>query len=221
VSPLLGAVSDKLVTPCGRRRPFIVLGQLCILLGLYYTWASRSYWELVAAFNVYAAGCTIAWVPWMTILPEIVTEEQRGLASGIQSMVISLTSVVGSGMGVLVGEAVLSLSLCYLVCIVLHATMLPLGWVSVGIRPGWCAPEVPPPPASRAKDRGRGALAACKGLAAGLCGFFSAFAESAAFAWLFAQTAIFAVGTVRSPPHCSIHPTPVQGPYDLRVAIAL
>lgn len=51
-----------------------------------------------------------------------------------------------SVMGVLVGESILSLPLCYAICIGLHASMLPIGWVSLGIRPGLCAPEKLPTP---------------------------------------------------------------------------
>ena len=41
--PLLGALSDKISTPCGRRRPFILIGQGFILLGIWGLWVARSH----------------------------------------------------------------------------------------------------------------------------------------------------------------------------------
>jgi MFS family permease len=196
-APVLGALSDKLQTPCGRRRPFIIVGQLSILAGIWCIWHSTSYILLNAAYQLYFVGCLLAWVPWMSILPDIVAEVQRGQAAAIQSLVIGATGVLGYTMGVLRGESILSLALCYIICFVLHALMIPIGWMSVAARPGYCALEKQraEPPAATA------AVAAAStvtnpGVCAALRDFVSPFWESPSFFWLFLNIMFFGIGNI-------------------------
>ena len=48
-----------------------------------------------AGMQVYFAGCLFSWVPWVSILPDLIVEEQRGRASGINSFVISFVGIIG------------------------------------------------------------------------------------------------------------------------------
>ena len=189
--PLLGALSDKISTPCGRRRPFILIGQGFILLGIYGLWLSDTYLVLLLAFQLYYTGCLFSWMPWVTILPELVCEEQRGQASAMNTFTISFLAIIGSVMGVLVGEAWLPLRWCYLICFALHAAMVPVGWVAMGTRPGWCSQEKPPP-APLASQPGQRKLSCCGTLRE----FFSPFYESSAFCWIFVQGAVCATGNI-------------------------
>lgn len=130
--------------------------------------------------------------PWMSILPELITQDQRGQASAISNVVTNLCCVVGAGMGVLVGERLLPLSLCYAICFGLHVAMLPVGWVSLGVRPGWCAPEKKPTTAPPAREDGGGG---CRPWATAQS-FLSAFGESSAFAYMFVNGAVWTMGSV-------------------------
>eukprot|EP01047_Picozoa_sp_COSAG01_P048074 COSAG01_NODE_4651_length_4848_cov_27.984839_1_plen_405_part_10 len=196
-APVLGALSDKLQTPCGRRRPFIIVGQLSILAGIWCIWHSTSYILLNAAYQLYFVGCLLAWVPWMSILPDIVAEVQRGQAAAIQSLVIGATGVLGYTMGVLRGESILSLALCYIICFVLHALMIPIGWMSVAARPGYCALEkqrAEPPAATTAVAAA--STVANPGVCAALRDFVSPFWESPSFFWLFLNIMFFGIGNI-------------------------
>ena len=193
--PLLGALSDKISTPCGRRRPFILIGQGFILLGIWGLWLSKTYLVLLLAFQLYYTGCLFSWMPWVTILPELVCEEQRGEASAMNTFTISFLAIIGSIMGILVGESWLPLRWCYLICFVLHAVMVPVGWVAMGTRPGLCSKEKPPPAARAASQAiAQRKLSCCNAL----CEFFSPFFESSAYCWIFVQGGVYATGSIFS-----------------------
>ena len=159
--PLIGTWSDKWPCPaktCGRRRPFVLFGQAAIVGGLFCMHLAPTIELLNCSYQLYFTGCLFSWIPFMTILPELVPPNQRGTASGIQSSVILLLGFIGNALGVLLGESLLSVALIYWICIALHAVMLPVGIVALAERPGCCEAEKPAPsepPRSYAELQGR------------------------------------------------------------------
>ena len=147
--PLLGTLSDKCTGTFGRRfgrrRPLIVVGCTLSTTGAVLLKLSDTYPATVVGFAVLIAGNVFSWVPYMTVLPEVVTPSQRGVAASFQMVVDSLSWASGSGLGVLLGEGLISVDRTYDLIILLNIIQLPIGIATMGDGPGWCAPELPPP----------------------------------------------------------------------------
>jgi MFS family permease len=147
--PLLGTLSDKCTGAFGRRfgrrRPFVVVGCVLSTTGAVLLKLSDSFPTVVVGFAVLIAGNVCSWVPYMTVLPEVVPPSQRGVAASFQMVVDSLSWASGSGLGVLLGEKLISVGQTYDLIIVLNILQLPIGIATMGEGPGWCSPELPPP----------------------------------------------------------------------------
>ena len=101
-NPLFGLLSDKTrgrFAVWGRRRPYILIGTLVNVGGLFWMAASRDIVSLAIAYILVQFSNNAATAPFHALLPDIVPEEQRGLASGV----MGLLSIVGSIGGVIVG----------------------------------------------------------------------------------------------------------------------
>jgi len=101
-NPLFGLLSDKTrgrLAVWGRRRPYILIGTLVNVGGLLWMAASRDIVSLASAYILVQFSNNAATAPFHALLPDVVPEEQRGLASGV----MGLLSIVGSIGGVIVG----------------------------------------------------------------------------------------------------------------------
>ncbi len=88
VAPVFGALSDRIVTPFGRRRPWIVLGTVMNLVGLiglaYFPRANdmSSLPLYIVAFLWVQFWNNVATAPYSALIPDVVPKDQRGSASG-------------------------------------------------------------------------------------------------------------------------------------------
>ena len=114
VQPLVGALSDKTVSPFGRRRPYLLGGALIAALALWIfpNSANISDWlqnitslhlpELTALFIaaimiwIIDACINIAQGPYRALVPDVVPEEQYSIANSYMSLAIGLGSVVAA-----------------------------------------------------------------------------------------------------------------------------
>jgi MFS family permease len=98
--PVAGAISDHTSTRWGRRHPFILGGTLADIPFLIGIALSGSYWLVVLFYVLLQTSSNTAHGPYQALLPDVVPEEQRGVASGyygIANMVGLLVGVVGVG----------------------------------------------------------------------------------------------------------------------------
>jgi len=115
VQPLIGAMSDKTVSPHGRRRPYLLAGALIASLALlifpnsgnvatilqntfnydFPAWTGL----LIAAIMIWVidACVNVAQGPYRALVPDVVPEEQHSLANSYISLAIGLGSVVAAG----------------------------------------------------------------------------------------------------------------------------
>lgn len=107
IAPLAGAISDRWVTPYGRRRPWIVVGTLMNIPGLFgLAYFARpggivSLPLYVAAFMWVEFWNNIATAPFSALIPDVVSAEQRGSASGWYGLMTLLGNFVGVLTGIL------------------------------------------------------------------------------------------------------------------------
>ena len=115
VQPLVGALSDKTVSPFGRRRPYLLGGALLASLALLIFPNSGGIAEALANFTglhlpavtglliaaimiwVIDACVNVAQGPYRALIPDVVPEEQYSIANSYISLAIGLGSVVAAG----------------------------------------------------------------------------------------------------------------------------
>jgi Na+/melibiose symporter-like transporter len=86
IQPLAGALSDRTCSRWGRRRPWILAGTLFDLVFLAGMALAAGFWGLAAAYVLLQITSNAAHGPAQGLIPDLVPEEQRGLASGIKNL---------------------------------------------------------------------------------------------------------------------------------------
>jgi Na+/melibiose symporter-like transporter len=107
VAPLFGAISDRVVTRFGRRRPWIVIGALMNIPGLLGLAAFARQGGMISlplyigAFIWVEFWNNVATAPFAALIPDIVAHEQRGSASGWLGLMTMLGNFVGGVTGII------------------------------------------------------------------------------------------------------------------------
>ena len=128
VPPLVGAFSDRLTTPWGRRRPLVVVGILLSLVGIFLMWTAHSYTQLLAGHLVTQIFLNGSAAAYYAIIPDVVPEQEFGKASGFLAVMTLGGGLVGFAMtGVLAGLHAVLLSYP-LMAAVLTLSVLPVLW---------------------------------------------------------------------------------------------
>ncbi len=102
VAPVFGALSDRIVTRFGRRRPWIVIGTLMNILGLfglaYFPRANdmSSLPLYIFAFMWVEFWNNVATAPYSALIPDVVPKDQRGSASGWYGLMNIFGTFVGA-----------------------------------------------------------------------------------------------------------------------------
>ena len=99
--PVVGGISDRAITPWGRRRPFIAVGTAGDVLFLIGIALAGNYWWLVACYFLLQLASNTAQAPYQGLLPDVVPVPQRGTASGyygVANLVGIASGTVGAGL---------------------------------------------------------------------------------------------------------------------------
>ncbi|MEN8240850.1 MAG: MFS transporter [Chloroflexota bacterium] len=92
IQALMGILSDRNTSKFGRRRPFIFVGVVfevivIILIGLSAQLEGMSgYWILFGLYILSMVGANISHAATQGLIPDIVSSEKKGLASGIKTL---------------------------------------------------------------------------------------------------------------------------------------
>lgn len=106
VQPAMGILSDRNTSRFGRRRPFIFIGVLLDLLCLAFIAVSWNYTSLLIAILLIQFTANISHGAVQGLIPDLIPEEKRGIASGIKGfmeliplLLVSLiiARIVGNG----------------------------------------------------------------------------------------------------------------------------
>jgi len=149
VQPIAGAISDRSGFGWGRRRPYILLGSILILLLLPGIGFCGSYAAIFIIYCLLQVSSNTAQGPYQGFIPDLVPEGKRGLASGVRGL---LTIVGGVALLRLIAPLMdryfirhesswLWLSLGVLAIALLGAMLATV--LTVKERPGRGAPKLP------------------------------------------------------------------------------
>jgi len=94
VQPAAGLLSDRSTSRFGRRRPYILLGVLLDLLFLAAITLAWNYCSLLIAILLIQFSSNISHGPLQGLIPDLVPENQRGLASGVKAIMELLPLVL-------------------------------------------------------------------------------------------------------------------------------
>jgi MFS family permease len=95
VPPIIGAISDRLSTPFGRRRPIMIAGTLLALPGLLVLATAHSYLQIMIGYAIVQFFFNAAGAAFAGIIPDVVPAQDFGRASGFLATMVQ----VGSGAG--------------------------------------------------------------------------------------------------------------------------
>ena len=85
VQPIAGAISDRSSFGWGRRRPYILMGTIFVLLFLPGIGFGGSYAAILIVYCLLQVSYNTAQGPYQGFIPDLVPEGKRGLASGMRS----------------------------------------------------------------------------------------------------------------------------------------
>ncbi len=145
VQPISGALSDYTMSAWGRRRPWMVAGTLLNVVWLIALIGSRSLLGIALSYMGLQLCSNLAHGPAQGLIPDLVSEDRRGIASGIKSL-MEMLGVIAASLSVsrLVGTSPAGLLAAgLLVSLVLLAGLAVTG---LGIReaPGAAQPHAAP-----------------------------------------------------------------------------
>ncbi len=93
--PLVGTLSDRTSSSFGRRRPYIVLGGLLVMLSTPLLVSSGNIAIFIAGLALLLLGKNILGPAYQSLMPDRVPGEQRGAAAGYVGGMTILGNVVG------------------------------------------------------------------------------------------------------------------------------
>ena len=89
-----GIVSDRSGFRLGRRRPYIVLGSLLVIIFLPGIGLYSAYFAIFITYCLLQVSSNVADGPYRALFPDLVPEMKRGLASGVRNVMNILGGVV-------------------------------------------------------------------------------------------------------------------------------
>jgi len=95
VQPIVGVFSDRARTKLGRRLPFIIGGAVLIAASLFLLVAAPTLWVLLMGVILIQFSSNILQGPWQALIPDLVPESQRGMASSLKGVMDIIALVVG------------------------------------------------------------------------------------------------------------------------------
>ena len=95
IPPIIGAISDRITTPIGRRRPIMIGATLLTLPGLLVLATANSYPQIVIGYALVQFFFNAAGAAYAGIIPDVVPAQDFGRASGFLATMVQL----GSGAG--------------------------------------------------------------------------------------------------------------------------
>jgi MFS family permease len=140
IPPIVGAISDRLVTPLGRRRPIMIGATLLTLPGLVVLATANNYPQIVIGYGLVQFFFNAAGAAYAGIIPDVVPAQDFGRASGFLATMVQLGSGAGLFANTLITGAHLDRWIYLAFAVVIVLTLIPTSLAAAG------EGSVPPPP---------------------------------------------------------------------------
>ncbi len=98
IPPVIGMFSDHTTSAFGRRRPYIVIGALFLLVSAWTLTVAHNVTIFVLGLTIYLIGNNSVTAAYQSLLPDRVPKEQRGEASGYLGLMTIIGNVVSLGL---------------------------------------------------------------------------------------------------------------------------
>ena len=105
IQPIAGRLSDAW-PGADKRRPFIIAGTLLVIPGLILFGAARGFTILLLGFILMQLATNISQAGFQAFIPDLVDEDQRGIASGVKNIL----SVLGTAFGLIGAQALFAIN---------------------------------------------------------------------------------------------------------------
>lgn len=86
VQPIAGGISDRSRFKWGRRRPFVLLGGVAILILIPGIGMANGFFAIFVIYCTLQIASNTAQGPYQAFIPEFVPEDRRGRASGVKAL---------------------------------------------------------------------------------------------------------------------------------------
>lgn len=152
IPPLVGAISDRLTTPWGRRRPIMIGASILTLPGFALMAATHSYIGLVIGYAWVQFFFNAAGAAFAGIIPDVVPAQQFGRASGFLATMVQLGSGGGLFTYSLLHGAHQDRWIYLAFALVILATLVPTSLAAAGEGTEPVPPREPQPFAALARE---------------------------------------------------------------------
>src|SRR5437763_1348788 len=132
IPPIVGAISDRLNTRFGRRRPIMVAATLLTLPGLFILATATSYPEIVIGYGWVQFFFNAAGAAFAGIIPDVVPAQDFGRASGFLATMVQLGSGAGLFANTLIAGAHLDRWIYLAFAVVMVLTLIPTSLAAAG-----------------------------------------------------------------------------------------
>ena len=130
--PLVGNWSDGITSRFGRRRPFLVAGSAGMIAACLVLFTASSYSAVLVGFVGFVAFVNIAGVATFGLVPDVVSGEETGKASGLLSGMSQLGSVLSLLTLLFLARAGHIRSSYFAIIAVIVVTIVPTLWAAAG-----------------------------------------------------------------------------------------
>ena len=148
--PVFGSVSDKTRSKFGRRRPYIILGQLISTVALVIMRSATGFWIYCWGYQLYQVGNCVVFATWCAIQPGL-HERQRGIYGGYIKLCMGIGFLFAALLGFADGKQYLSHDQTWAILIGLQVPLMLIGIASFSESPGLWKPELDAP--NQVKER--------------------------------------------------------------------
>ena len=143
IPPIVGAISDRVSTPIGRRRPVMIGATLLTLPGLLVLATANSYPQIVIGYGLVQFFFNAAGAAYAGIIPDVVPAQDFGRASGFLATMVQLGSGAGLFANTLFSSAHQDRWIYLAFAVVMVLTLIPTSLAAKG------EGSRPPPPRQR------------------------------------------------------------------------
>ena len=132
IPPIIGAISDRLHTPFGRRRPIMVGATLLTLPGLLILATASTYPQIVIGYGWVQFFFNAAGAAFAGIIPDVVPAQDFGRASGFLATMVQLGSGAGLFANTIFAGAHLDRWIYLAFAVVMVLTLVPTSLAAAG-----------------------------------------------------------------------------------------